>query len=280
MPLRELPFQVENRRGDPVYGHVRFREDVEQAPVVVVCHGFKGFKDWGTFPVWGRRLAEAGFVSVLFNFSYNGVVPEQPTDFTRLDLFAENTFTRELDDLDAVLTTVVEGRLPEASVDPSRLGLMGHSRGGGTALLQAAADDRINALVTWSAVSMFLDRFPTSWIRDWQTRGYAEVMNARTGQIMRLNRVLYDDALASRDRLDVRAAAARVGVPWLLVHAEDDAAVPFAEAEALLAASSGAELFKAQGDHTFGGRHPFDGPLPDTLRAVFERTLAFFRRVL
>ncbi len=280
MPLRELPFQVENRRGDPVYGHVRFREGVEQAPVVVVCHGFKGFKDWGTFPVWGRRLAEAGFVSVLFNFSYNGVAPEQPTEFTRLDLFAENTFTRELDDLDAVLTTVVEGRLPEASVDPSRLGLMGHSRGGGTALLQAAADDRINALVTWSAVSMFLDRFPTSWIRDWETRGYAEVMNARTGQIMRLNRVLYDDALAHRDRLDVRAAAARVGVPWLLVHAEDDAAVPFAEAEALLTASSGAELFKAQGDHTFGGRHPFDGPLPDTLRAVFERTLAFFRRVL
>jgi len=148
MPLRELPFQVENRRGDPVYGHVRFREGVEQAPVVVVCHGFKGFKDWGTFPVWGRRLAEAGFVSVLFNFSYNGVAPEQPTDFTRLDLFAENTFTRELDDLDAILTAVVEGRVPEASVDPSGLGLMGHSRGGGTALLQASTDDRIRALTT------------------------------------------------------------------------------------------------------------------------------------
>ncbi len=29
-----------------------------------------------------------------------------------------------------------------------------------------------------------------------------------------------------------------------------------------------------------GGRHPFDGPLPETLRAVFERTLAFFRLVL
>jgi len=280
MPLRELPFQVENRRGDPVYGHVRFREGVEQAPVVVVCHGFKGFKDWGTFPVWGRRLAEAGFVSVLFNFSYNGVAPEQPTDFTRLDLFAENTFTRELDDLDAILTAVVEGRVPEASVDPSGLGLMGHSRGGGTALLQASTDDRIRALATWSAVSTFLDRFPASWIRDWQTRGYAEVMNARTGQTMRLNRVLYDDALAHHDRLDVRAAAARVGVPWLLVHAEDDAAVPFAEAEALLAASSGAELFRAQGGHTFGGRHPFDGPLPETLRAVFDETVGFFRGVL
>ena len=278
MPLRELSFQVENRRGDPVYGDVRFREGVEQAPVVVVCHGFKGFKDWGTFPLWGRRLAEAGFVSVLFNFSYNGVAPEQPTDFTRLDLFAKNTFTRELDDLDAVLTAVVEGHVPEASVDPSRLGLMGHSRGGGTAILHA--DERIRALTTWSAVSTFLDRFPASWIRDWQSRGYAEVMNARTGQVMRLNRILYDDALAHHDRLDIRAAAARVGVPWLLVHAEDDTAVPFAEAEALLAASSGAELFRAQGGHTFGGRHPFDGPLPETLRAVFERTLAFFRLVL
>ncbi len=278
--LREIPFRIVNRRGDAVYGDVRFVPSETPRPAVVVCHGFKGFKDWGMFPVWGRTLARAGFVAVTFNFSYNGVAPERPTEFTRLDRFAENTLTRELDDLDAVLTTVAEGRLPEAPVDPERLGLMGHSRGGGIAILQAADDARVRALATWNAVSGFLERFTPEQVAQWERQGYVEVVNARTGQVMRLNRTLYDDALAHRERLDVRAAAARIAVPWLLVHARDDEAVPFAEAEALLAAAPRARLFEASGGHTFGARHPLAGPLPESLEEVFETTTSFFQNTL
>jgi dienelactone hydrolase len=279
-PLHEVPFRIENRRGDAVYGDVRFRPSGAPRPVVVVCHGFKGFKDWGMFPEWGRTLARAGFVSVTFNFSYNGVTPEHPTAFTRLDRFAENTLTRELDDLDAVLAAVAEGRLPEAPVDPARIGLTGHSRGGGIALLQAAGDERVRALATWNAVSCFFERFTPGQIDRWERQGYVEVVNARTGQVMRLNRTLYDDALAHRERLDVRAAAARMAVPWLLVHARDDRAVPFSEAEALHAAAPHARLFEASGGHTFGSRHPCTGPLPPSLREVFENTRSFFRKNL
>ncbi len=228
----------------------------------------------------GRYLAEQGFVSILFNFSRNGVDPASPTAFTRLDRFAENTFTHELDDLQAVLDAVTKGRFADAPLDADRLGLLGHSRGGGIAILQAAVDRRVRALVSWSAVSSFADRFTKTQIRDWRERGYTEVVNMRTGQVMRLNRTLYDDALAHRDRLDIPGAAARIAVPWLIVHAEDDVPVPFREAEALYEAASGAVLFRACGGHTFGGRHPFDGEWPESLRTVFERTAAFLHRAL
>jgi dienelactone hydrolase len=275
-PLRTHSFSVTNARGDAVHGDVRYREDGRIKPVVVFCHGFKGFKDWGPFPAWGRRMAESGFVSVLFNFSYNGVAPDRPTEFTELDKFADNTFTRELDDLDAVLDAVTGEQLAGVPLDADRIGLMGHSRGGGTAILKTSRDQRVRALVTWSAVAGFIERFSEDQIADWTTQGHTEVVNSRTGQRMRLNRVLYDDAREHRDELDVTAAAARVDVPWLIVHARDDEAVPFSEAEHLHTASATAELVEAEGGHTFGGAHPSEGDVPASLNAVWERTVYFF----
>ncbi len=275
--VREISFAVNNARGDAVDCDVRFVDDEKTKPVVVFCHGFKGFKNWGPFPEWGRRLARAGFVSVHVNFSYNGVHRDSPMEFTELDKFADNTFTRELDDLQAVLDAIDEERLPEAPANPDRIGLMGHSRGGGTVILQADRDDRVDALVTWSSVATFVDRFTDEQVEDWETQGYTEIRNSRTGQVMRLNKGLYDDALAHRDELDVPGAAGRIDVPWLVVHARDDESVGFDAAETLAGATESAELRAAEGGHTFGGAHPFDGTVPESLETVWDRTIGFFR---
>ncbi len=278
--VRENSFVVDNARGDAVDCDVRFVEGESSKPVVVFCHGFKGFKDWGPFPEWGRRLARAGFVSVHMNFSYNGVHRDAPTEFTEPDKFADNTFTRELDDLQAVLGAVEEGGLPETPAAPNRIALMGHSRGGGTVILQAARDDRVDALVTWSSVATFVNRFSDDQIADWESQGYTEVRNSRTGRILRLNKVLYDDTMAYQDELDVPGAAARIDVPWLVVHARDDASVDFRAAETLAGATETATLVEADGGHTFGGAHPFDGTVPTSLATVWNRTVAFFQAQL
>jgi len=280
--LQEQSFSVENERGDPVHGDVRYVEDGAVKPVVVFCHGFKGFKDWGPFPAWGRYLARSGFVAVHFNFSYNGVTPESPTEFTALDEFAENTYTRELDDVDAVIDAVATGAFPQAPADPERIGLLGHSRGGGIAILQAERDARVQALVTWSAVSGFAERFTEAQIQDWASKGYTEVLNSRTGQVLRLNKTLYDDTMAHREDLDVRAAAKRLDTPWLLVHASDDESVPFEEATRLEDLSETAILVEAEGGHTFGGAHPQENgdDIPDSLQYVWDRTAAFFSEEL
>ncbi|MFB6273436.1 MAG: alpha/beta hydrolase, partial [Salinibacter sp.] len=196
---------------------------------------------------------------------------------TELDKFADNTFTRELDDLQAVLGAVEDEYLPEAPADPRRIGLLGHSRGGGTVILQADRDARVDALATWSSVATFVDRFSEEQIEDWETQGYTEIRNSRTGQVMRLNKVLYDDTMAHRDELDVPGAASRVDVPWLVVHARDDESVDFGAAETLAGGTERAELFEAEGGHTFGGAHPFDGTVPESLETVWNRTVDFFR---
>lgn len=278
--IQELPFRLENTYGDPIDGDVRFIESDSPKPAVVMCHGFKGFKDWGTFPSWGRRLAEEGFVSVLFNFSYNGINIEQPTEFTELDKFAKNTFTRELHDLEQVLSATTSGRLPGARIDAGRVGLMGHSRGGGIAILTAARNERVKALCTWSSVAGLAERFTEEQIQEWEHRGYTEVLNTRTGQVMRLDRVLYDDAVQHEQKLDVLRAARQLEKPWLIVHAEDDEAVPFEEGKQLHEHAPHSTFFTAMKGHTFGGAHPQEDALPLTVQIVFNRTVNFFRKVL
>jgi pimeloyl-ACP methyl ester carboxylesterase len=146
--------------------------------------------------------------------------------------------------------------------------------------LLAERDERIRALATWASVSTFVGRFTEQQVEDWETQGYTEVMNGRTGQVMRLNRSLYDDAMEHRDELDIMAAAKRLDILWLIVHADDDEAVDIRAAERLKAANSGATLLKAKGEHTFGGAHPHDGTVPESLREVWDRTIGFFDAAL
>ena len=105
-------------------------------PCVIVLHGFKGFMHWGFFPQLSRRLAGAGFACLSFNVSGSGVGPNL-VDFTDTEGFATNTFSLEVRDLGLVRDFVDSGVL--AGVDAARCGVLGHSRGGGVALLHAAA---------------------------------------------------------------------------------------------------------------------------------------------
>ena len=50
-------------------------------PVLIFLHGFKGFKDWGHFPMVAEYLARSGFAVLRFNFSHNGTSPDRLTDF-------------------------------------------------------------------------------------------------------------------------------------------------------------------------------------------------------
>lgn len=236
-------------------------------PAVVVMHGFKGFKDWGMFPPFSDRLARAGVTAVAFNSSGSGV--DDTGEFTLADRFGHNTFSRELDDLAQVIDALAAGGLGVAS--PSHIGLVGHSRGGGIAVLQTARDRRIRALVTWAAVSS-VERWPREEQSAWREQGVKEIVNARTGQRLPLFPDVLDDIAAHRTgRLDILAAAARVEVPWLIVHGADDESVSPREGRALHSAARGGvatwiEIEDA--GHTFGTVHPWMGMTPQFHRVA------------
>jgi len=272
-------FTLASRLGEPIHGDLRLPDGPGPHPVVVCCHGFKGFKDWGFHPWLGARLAEAGLAAVHFNFSRNGVRAADG-DIEDLDAFRRNTLSIERDDLDAVLDAVLSGRI-DPSLEASRLGLFGHSRGGGLALLGASERREVRALATWAAVSHFDRIADEATIEEWRRRGVYEVVNSRTGQRLPMGVAFLDDVLANLDRLDLSAAARRLAVPWLLVHGTADPTVPFDEARELHATTDGrAGLLAVDGaGHTFGAVHPFAGPTAH-LEEAAGATLAHFRAAL
>jgi dipeptidyl aminopeptidase/acylaminoacyl peptidase len=194
------------------------------------------FKDWGFFPRVGEQLALLGFASITFNFSMNGV-NGNGSKITETDRFAANTFSRELGDLGTVIGAVEGKRLGSGMIDHRNIALLGHSRGGGIAIIRAAIDTRIAALVTWSAVSRF-DRWTEHQKKSWRSNGSLPLSRDTSASPLRLGLELLDDLESHRAGLSVVDAAARIGIPWLILHGGADVMVPVREAETLYAASS------------------------------------------
>ena len=263
-----------------------FRVDVRRPvgrgpfPVVIVCHGFKGFKDFAFFPYTSRKLCERGFGVVTMNFSGNGI-GDDPVAFTELDAFAQNTFSQELDDLEAVLEGIATGTLLGTSGNPQRLGIMGHSRGGCTAIIKASLDPRLKCLVTWASPAA-VGSYAEAVLRQWKEQGRHNFPNMRTKQDMFVNYSLIEDIQANRDRYSLDLAVARLTIPYLVVHGVDDESVSVEAAHRLhgYAQTGRAELALIEGGtHTFGTKHPFEGATP-ALEQAIERTATWFQQWL
>jgi dipeptidyl aminopeptidase/acylaminoacyl peptidase len=250
-------------------------------PTVVICHGFKGFMEWGFFPHLADLLAERGFTAIRFNFYGSGMLPgdERVTD---LQAFRSATFGRDLEELGAIFAAA-GGSIAAGRVDRGRMGLLGHSRGGGTAILAAASPtlrQHLRALVTWSAVSSF-DRIGLPDREAWRRQGEITIVNGRTGQELPIGLEVLEDLEARREAYDLLAAAERRSAPWLIVHGESDETVVLSEAVALYdhAAPPRRLLRIAEGSHTLGAQHPFAGPTPQLIEAL-NATQSWFREHL
>lgn len=244
---------------------------------VVISHGFKGFSRWGFYPHLSNILADAGLRAVSFDFSGSGVGADRET-FTDLEAFAENTYRRELADL-----ATIAGECERRGWIERGYGLIGHSRGGGMAILHSARDTRVRALVTWAAIANVRNNFAPDVVASWRARGYLDVPNVRTGQILRLGTAVLDEVeQLEHTELNIEAAAARLAIPWLIVHGTADETVSVNAATTLHArASNGrAELMLVEGsNHGFEVTHPFVSA-PPALQHVVKRTVQFCRQHL
>jgi acetyl esterase/lipase len=252
--------KIKNKHGNNLTTDFRYNESGNKLPLLVFIHGFKGFKDWGCFSYMLGKFKENNIFSISFNFSYNGIGEEENElmDFTRLDLFAKNTFSRELDDLGSIID-YLEANRHKYNYDFENLILAGHSRGGGIAILKAAEDKRVKKLITLTSVSEF-DRYTEERKKEWKKQGYFQVLNTRTKQYMRMDYTLIEDLEKNKDRLDIKQAVSKIKLPYLIVHGEEDLAVDYSEAVELHSLSNKnlttLHLIGKTG-HTFGTAHPF-----------------------
>ncbi|HEY0783472.1 MAG TPA: dienelactone hydrolase family protein [Thermoanaerobaculia bacterium] len=275
------PFTLPAPSGAVLHGLVDLPDLPGERPAVVVCHGFKGFMEWGFFPYLGALLAARGFVVVRFNLSGGGMRPGEDT-VADPQAFRDDTYSRERDELLAVLAATGTEIAPRR-VDRTRIGLFGHSRGGGDALLAASRPpwrETVRALVTWASIAD-VDRFTPEQKEAWRRSGEMPVVNGRTGQRLAMGLGMLRDIEENRAELDLSAAARAVAAPWLIVHGDADESVPVEEAHQLAALAPGKhELLVLPGaQHTFGSRHPFVGPSPDLIQAL-NATQTWFRRWL
>ena len=265
-------FEIPCKDGLTLRGDVYHAE--RAAGSVMVCHGFKGFGRWAFFPYLSRALASSGLTAITFDFSGSGIGRDRE-NFTEPEAFAHNTFSRDVDDIE-----LVEDYARRMNWIKGKFGLFGHSRGGGVAILYTAAEgSNVSSLVTWSAIS-----YPNRWTPEdvvtWRRRGFAEITNSRTGQVMRLETDLLDDVeLHGKTKVNIEAAAGKVKVPWLILHGTADETVPSTEAESLHTKAKGVStlrLIEGSG-HTFEAKHPLT-EIPPSLEKVVKETVNFFVR--
>ena len=242
-------------------------------PLVVLVHGFKGFSDWGFFPLLTERLTEAGLAALRVNFSHNGTgQDEDAVHFTRLDLFERDRMSYRLLDLQTAIRATWD---TETAIDRARLGLLGHSLGGAVCLLALKSLD-VRALVTLASVDD--TRFTPEQEETIRRDGRVLIPNARTNQMMPVGIAALRDLWAHADEYDLDAAAGMHGLPWLIAHGGADPTVPVAAARRLAGlAGERATLQVIDGaDHVLGCKHPFEGPTP-AFNAFTASAAAFLR---
>ena len=248
-------FQVHNSTAELIVGDLRFPAGVEKPlPVVMICHSFMAFKDWGWFPFVAESIARAGFATLIFNFSRNGV-RENPNRMTDFEAFEKNTISHELHDVESVLEAIQRKNIGEGVIDPASIAFLGHSRGGGLAILTASTMQYVKALVTWSSVATF-DRWTVHQKAEWRRLGFLPLSKGTSVSPLRLGTNLLDDVEKNRERLNPVRAAGSVRIPWLLLHGKEDLAVRFSEAEQLYAVSQKATTTFVPLEkvgHLFGG---------------------------
>ncbi len=270
-------FQITGKHDRPILTDCFYQENSELKTVVIFSHGYKGFKDWGCWNLIAQEFARRNYFFVKFNFSHNGGTASQPIDFPDLEAFAENNYSKELDDLQSVINYVKNESSFSQEIDAESLVLIGHSRGGGISCIKAAEEPSVTKLISWAGVCDFEKRTATIGdLEAWRSSGVKYVKNGRTKQMMPHNFQFYEDFIQNKERLTIEKAVRRLEIPYLIIHGDADSSVSLDEGKSLKSWCPTAELsIIAEGDHVFGAREPWNQhglttPLENVLKKTFE----------
>ncbi|MFD0863271.1 alpha/beta hydrolase family protein [Sungkyunkwania multivorans] len=272
---------LERTGSRPILVDVFFRRKDNKKPVVIFCHGYKGFKDWGAWDLVAKRFSEDGYFFVKFNFSHNGGTIEQPIDFPDLEAFGQNNYSKELDDLAFVIDWITSSEHQyHDEVDVDNITLIGHSRGGGIVTIKAEEDSRVSKVVSWAGVSDYKKRFvKEEALKQWRDDGVMHVINGRTKQEMPHYYQFFEDFIKNEERLTIARAAKNLKIPQLIIHGTEDTSVDPNEAQDLYWWNPKSEIFWVQGaDHVFGVKHPWDKQeMSKHLDEIVTTTIRFIR---
>ena len=157
--MRENKFEL-NLDRIKIRGRIFVPEFIDHSPAVIILHGIPRAKPAGNDPGYlpiAKELAEAGFLTVLFNFRGTG---ESEGNF---HIYGWSK------DLKGVIDWLSE------KFSPNRIALWGFSGGGAIAIYNSAKDMRISAVVSASAPAHFsalgVEQAVDLWIKNFREIG-------------------------------------------------------------------------------------------------------------
>ncbi len=268
-------FWITSTSGERILGDLYWQPTRGTGPMIIMLHGFTGFKDWAFFPYVATEFAIRGACVVTFNFSLSGYI-EGSDRVERPELFARNTIRQEIEDTIAVVTAFAKRTLEAPATWwkrwNKRMFLLGYSRGAGVALIALRIHPQlpIERLALWSPVTTF-HHYTERQKKRWRQRGSLEISHTRTSQILRMNVEYLEDLEANAERYDLRKAIAYLKCPTLVVHGMHDITVPLRSVQELVTAAP-SELVSLHviphTGHTLGVDHPMRAPSPAVLEAL------------
>jgi alpha-beta hydrolase superfamily lysophospholipase len=257
-----------------------YSESQEQKGIIIFCHGFKGFKDWGCWRMVANQFVENGFAFLKFNFSHNGMGLEDSVEFTNLDKFATNTLRKEMEDIKNVEQYIVN-ELPEILpvINIDKIFIIGHSKGGVSALLYCTQyETKIDKACTWASPFDFHRGWNSKFIDSWRAEGVQYIKNARTNQMMPLKIDVLEDLEINKEKYSLSNAGQKLQIPYLIIQGSNDEVVTMEEFNLLKKYFTKAKNYIVVGaNHVFGGSHPFlVKELPEHTKELVDVTKEFF----
>ncbi|MCC7030007.1 MAG: alpha/beta hydrolase [Chitinophagaceae bacterium] len=275
--------QLAGAEGRIMLYDLHFYQNEQPKAVILYIHGFNGFKDWGNFDLIAEQFAMHGFFFVKMNLSHNGTTITQPEDFADLQAYSRNNYSKELDDTAKMITMICN---PVSSfaleIDRERIILLGHSRGGGIAILQASLDVRVKAVITWASVAACKPpwgNWSVEKMKNWKDQGVDFIENKRTHQQMPLAYQLYEDFEQNAEKLNIKRALQHLKIPIQLCHGTADEAVPFSAFLQMQLWKADASFVVLDSNHVFDRKHPYTAPtLPAACLKVIGENIAFLKK--
>jgi pimeloyl-ACP methyl ester carboxylesterase len=209
--MHEERLSFTNSRGDKLSGVLHHPTSGTPRGAVILCHGMESNKNSEKIVSLGAALASRGILALRFDFSYVGESTGR---------FEDITYSGEVDDLRAAYALV-------RNRHPGKIAILGSSMGGTVALLFAADEPAIAALVTVAA-PVHPEEFPRrtltpKQIDEWRNRGFTFYHGQR----------LNVSLLHNLEKINILEAAVRITCPVLIVHGDADDVVPVKEAHEL-----------------------------------------------
>ena len=267
--MQTLDWSIPGSDGQPILGNTHLPSP--KTPVrgtLLICHGFKGYKDYGILPGIAHHAAMDGHIAHRFNFSHSGMTNRLDT-FERADLFEKDTWGRQIFDLRQVALAASEGAIPALE---SSKGLpqiwYGHSRGGVTVLLTAARAFLPTKYPKIGAMPLPVGVIPCAaphrafWLREEDkatlyAQGYIDSPSQRTKQMLRVGLPWLKEIEHHPDAFDPVIAAGRVPCPMEVIHGTEDMTVGVESAEKIAEAAPRATLEIIEGaTHVFNTSNP------------------------